>query len=90
MQELKRSNEEGRPSITGTIWWVRQVLLILAGCFFLFFGIYLLIAAYHLKDPFSFIMTFFASNLIILISLVLLIGFVLKGITTFRASDDET
>lgn len=90
MQELKRSKEEDRSSITGTIWWFRQILLILAGCFFLLFGIYLLIAAYHLKDPFTFIMTFFASNLIILISTVLLIGFVLKGITTLRASDDET
>lgn len=90
MQELKRSEEEDRSSITGTIWWFRQILLILAGCFFLLFGIYLLIAAYHLNDPFTFIMTFFASNLIILISAVLLIGFVLKGITTLRASDDET
>ncbi len=46
--------------------------------FFLLFGIYLLILAYHLTDPLSFIMTFFASNLVILISAVLLLGLVLK------------
>lgn len=75
--------------ITAVIWWIRLGLLMLGGCFFLFFGIYLLIAAYHLKNPFTFVMTFFASNLIILISVVLLIGFVLKGITTFRSPNDE-
>ena len=46
--------------------------------FFLLFGIYLLILAYHLTDPVSFIMTFFASNLVILISAVMLLGLVLK------------
>jgi len=46
--------------------------------FFLLFGIYLLVLAYHLTDPFSFVITFFASNLVILISAVLLLGLVLK------------
>jgi hypothetical protein len=46
--------------------------------FFLLFGIYLLILSYHLTDPFSFIMTFFASNLVILISAVFLLGLILK------------
>jgi hypothetical protein len=46
--------------------------------FFFLFGVYLLILAYHLTDPLSFIMTFFASNLVILISAVLLLGLVLK------------
>ena len=53
--------------------------------FFLLFGIYLLILSYHLTDPFSFIMTFFASNLVILISAVLLLGLVLK----FRKKKEE-
>jgi len=56
-------------------WWARQILFTLAALFFLVFGINLLISAYSLEDPFSFIMTFFASNLIILISLVMLVGF---------------
>jgi hypothetical protein len=72
--------------VSGIFWWVRQLLLSLAGCFFLVFGIHLLIAAYRLKNPFHFIMTFFASNLIILISGALLAGFILKMITAYRAS----
>jgi len=75
------------------LWWVGQVLLIAAACFFVFFGISLLVAAYQLKDPFSFIMTFFAANLIILISAVMVVGFVmrayrvLKGYRTRTAQD---
>jgi hypothetical protein len=53
--------------------------------FFLLFGIYLLILSYRLTDPLSFIMTFFASNLMILISGALLLGLVLK----FRKRKDE-
>lgn len=66
------------------IWWTKQILLTLAGCFFLLFGVQVLIAAYTLNDPFSFIMTFFASNLIILISAALIIGFVYKMIVYKR------
>lgn len=62
----------------GVFWWTRQIVLIFAGCFFLLFGIYLLIAAYQLNHPGYFIMTFFASNLIILISAALLVGFILQ------------
>ena len=62
----------------GIIWWIRQGVLTLIFCFFLLFGVHVLIAAYHLKDPFSFVMTFFASNLIILISLALLAGFIYR------------
>lgn len=66
----------------GLLWWVWQIVLILAGIFFLLFGIHLLIAAYGLDNPFWFIMTFFSSNLIILISLALLVGFFfrIKGV----------
>ncbi|MCF8143030.1 MAG: hypothetical protein K9N21_03825 [Deltaproteobacteria bacterium] len=65
-------------------WWLRQALLILAGCFFLAFGIHILIAAYKLNDPYSFVMAFFASNLIILISATLILGFVLRMIRVYR------
>jgi len=54
---------------------LRWLILLPLGCFFLFFGIYLLVSAYHLNNPFWFIMTFFASSLIILISDVLIVGF---------------
>ncbi|MBW1781189.1 MAG: hypothetical protein JRL30_10665 [Deltaproteobacteria bacterium] len=73
----------------GIFWWFRQVILILAGCFFLTFGIHILIAAYRLKDPYSFIMTFFASNLIILISATLIFGFVLRMVKVYRMSKED-
>ncbi len=66
-------------------WWIRQVILTIIGCFFLLFGIHVLIAAYGLKDPFLFIMTFFASNLIILISATLLFGFIYRMVLAFKA-----
>jgi hypothetical protein len=74
--------------MVGLFWWVRQALLTLAACFFLVFGIHVLISAYTLKDPYSFIMTFFASNLIILISATLLLGFVLRMIRVYRLSKE--
>ena len=49
-------------------WWIFQVLMTLVSGFFLLFGIDLIIGSYSLKDPFSFIMTFFAASFIILIS----------------------
>jgi hypothetical protein len=70
-------------------WWVRQVLLILARCFFLTFGIHVLIAAYKLKDPYSFVMAFFASNLIILISAALILGFILRMIKVYRILKED-
>ena len=70
-------------------WWIRKIILILAGCFFLLFGIQLLISAYRLNDPFLFIMTFFASNLIILISGALLAGFIFQMIGLRRNPNDE-
>jgi len=67
-------------------WWIRQIILVLVGCFFLFFGINILIAAYKLNDPFFFVMTFFASNLMILISATLVIGFVIRMVRVYRGS----
>ena len=75
-------------SISEIFWWICQVILILAGSFFLFFGIHLLIAAYRLKNPLWFIMTFFASNLIILISATILFGIIYRMIT-FRRKQRE-
>lgn len=44
-------------------------------CFFVYFGIQVLIFAFTLMEPVPFILTFFSSNFIILISLALLVGF---------------
>ena len=74
--------------MNNAFWWIRQVILVLVGCFFLFFGINILIAAYKLKDPFSFIMTFFASNLMILISATLVVGFIIRMVRVYRQSEN--
>ena len=71
-------------------WWVRNLLLVLGGLFFLAFGIQLLVASYGLKDPFNFVMTFFASNLMILISAALVAGFVYRMIRALRPKKDES
>jgi len=67
-------------------WLIRQVVLILIGAFFLYYGVQMLISSYDLKDPFIFIMTFFASNFIILISATLVFGFTYRIIIAFRQS----
>lgn len=72
--------------MTGIIWWIRQLVLTAIGCFFIAFGIHILIASYDLNDPFSFILTFFASNLIILISAALVVGFITRMCIAYRNS----
>ena len=57
--------------------------------FFLVFGIQILMASYGLKDPFAFIMTFFASNLIILISAVGAVAFLIRMVQLCRSVDKE-
>ena len=72
--------------MAGIFWWIRQIALILLGSFFLYYGVELLISSYDLDDPYSFIMTFFASNFIILISATLIFGFAYRMITVYRQS----
>ena len=72
--------------MSNLFWWIWQIILISVGAFFLYFGIRLLISAYELNDPFTFLMTFFASNFIILISAALIIGFAYRMITAYRQS----
>ncbi len=57
---------------------LKLILLIVVGIFFVIFGIHLLINSYELTDPFSFVITFFASNLMILISAAISLGFAIK------------
>jgi hypothetical protein len=79
-----------RDYMTGIVWWVRQLVLTVIGCFFIVFGIHILIASYELKDPFSFILTFYASNFIILISAALVIGFIIRMCTVYRNSKRDS
>ncbi|WDP88424.1 MAG: hypothetical protein HUN04_01160 [Desulfobacter sp.] len=65
-------------------WWILQSMVVLVSVFFLVFGLDLLRASYQLGHPFEFIMTFFASSFIILISLALGAGFMIKMIRVYR------
>lgn len=69
--------------------WIKYLLLALLACFLIFFGIQLLISAYHLSDPFNFVMTFFASSLIILIGAAFLVGFFFKVINLHKKFGKE-
>ena len=70
--------------MAGIFWWIRQIVLISLGSFFLYYGVELLISSYELNDPYTFIMTFFASNFIILISATLIFSFAYRMITVYR------
>lgn len=50
--------------------WRKNVLIAFLSLFFLAFGVNALISAYSTKNPLEFIMYFFSSSLIILISMV--------------------
>jgi hypothetical protein len=62
----------------GLRWWLKQSLLTGIACFFVYFGISLLVGAYRLQNPFSFIMAFFGASLMILISAVMVMCFVVR------------
>jgi len=70
--------------MSGILWWIWQIVLIILGTFFLYYGVELLIASYELNNPFTFIMTFFASNFIILISAALIFGFIYRMVAVYR------
>jgi len=70
-------------------WWVTQIILLVLAIFFIIFGIDLLYTAYQLSEPFSFIMTFFASNFIILISATLLFSFIYKIVRYIRKTKEK-
>ena len=66
------------------LWWTACGASAIASIFFLFVGISLCIASYNLKHPYHFILTFFASNLIILISVVIIIAVIVRIIDRLR------
>ncbi len=74
-----------------SLWvWGRQIALILVGLGFLGFGVMLLVSAYQLTDPFIFVLTFFSSNFIILISAAIVIGLVIRVLTPQKVEDDRS
>ncbi|RJR33757.1 MAG: hypothetical protein C4576_27650 [Desulfobacteraceae bacterium] len=70
-------------------WWVGRIALTLCGCFFVLFGIHILITSFYLSDPALFIMSFIASTLIILFSAAIVAGLVAQMIRAFRSSENS-
>jgi hypothetical protein len=65
-------------------WWIWQLILMIVTGFFLVLGIEVFIYAYRLKNPYHFILSFFASNLMIMISVVILAGIIYRMIGVIR------
>jgi hypothetical protein len=68
---------------------IKYAALFIVSILFLLFGVHILIAAYRLNDPFSFIMTFFASNFIILISGAGAAGFLIRLVKSNGNKESE-
>jgi hypothetical protein len=66
--------------MTGVLGWIGQVALTLGACFFLLFGILVLISGFGMADPLWFIATFFSATLMILISAAILAGLICRMI----------
>jgi hypothetical protein len=71
------------------LWWIWQIILVILCGFFLVFGIQILIKSYQLNNPAYFMMIFFASNLIILISVVLMAGFLYRMYGVYRLINNK-
>ncbi len=72
---LKQYFAPGSRAQEALLWWVGKFIQGIVAIFFLIFGIQLCRASYDLSNPYYFLITFFASNLIILISGAILVGF---------------
>jgi len=70
--------------VRALVWWTVAAASAILSIFFLIVGISLCRAAYDLKHPYQFILTFFSSNFIILISVVILLGVVIRMIGRLR------
>ena len=71
------------------LWWSACGASAIVSIFFLFVGISLCIASYNLKHPHQFILTFFASNLIILISVVVIVAVIIRVVARLRHGDPQ-
>jgi len=72
-------------------WWGKNIFIALFSLLFLLFGIQALISSYSMKNPLEFIMCFFSSSLIILISIVGIIypSFRIKTILKLQKMDEN-
>ena len=56
--------------MSSCLWWGKNILIAIFSFLFLVFGVEALIGSFYLNNPLEFIMYFFSSCLIVLISLV--------------------
>jgi len=77
----------GPVNVKNLWWWGKRIVGVIAGFLFLVFGVEVLIGAYRLQDPFNFVLSFFAANLIILISLAIAVGLICQMVIRFRRAD---
>jgi zinc transporter ZupT len=70
-------------------WWIGQIVIGCCAIIFLCIGIDTLIFSYRLNHPHLFIMYFFSSSLMILISAVGLLWPAMNIYRRFRAATDE-
>ena len=85
--------------VKSLVWWAVQALIAVFSLGVVFLGIDLCRAAFHLQDPYHFILTLFASNLIILVGAALCAGIIVRTISRLKgrypaspraAAGDET
>ena len=70
--------------------WLKTVIAAILSLFFLFFGIETLIGAFHLKNPFEFIMFFFAASFMVLVSMVGVLYSLFQVLALFTNQEDQT
>ena len=70
-------------------WWGKNGFIGILSLFFLIFGVETLMGAYTLNNPMEFIMYFFSSSLIVLISLVGVIYLIFRIHTFLKASNHQ-
>lgn len=55
------------------VWWIKQIAVAVISVLFLIKGVHVLVGSYQLNNPFEFIMYFFSSSLLILVSACILL-----------------
>jgi len=73
--------------MSAIIWWGKNLIIGLVSLFFLIIGIDVLIGSYHLNNPLEFVMYFFSSSLLIMVSAIGVWYSLLQIYNFFRRND---
>jgi hypothetical protein len=68
-------------------WWASHILVLSISTGFLILGVNMLRRAYAMQYPLNFLMAFFGSSMMILISGSLVVGFVIRIVHRWREGD---